>query len=179
MPAPRPPVPALSRARLVLLAGAGAVLLAATAASAQTGPRPPATTAPAATPAAGEQRVQPLPGSPAKDDKERVRTTSLPARGLFVGEQLSAAARERLTELIIEATGLDVEVALVVPTGPWQIDGSGASERDLTPGRLQAVKRFLSERGVDPRRIFVESRIDQKAAEPRLDVQLVGRPGGN
>lgn len=175
MPVLRPPVPALTRAGLVLLAAVGATLLTATAAWAQTSPRPPA----AAAPAAGEQRVQPLPGAANKDDKERVRTASLPAKGLFVGEQLSAAARERLTELIIEATGLDVEVALVVPTGPWQIDGSGASERDLTPGRLQAVKRFLSERGVDPRRIFVESRIDQKAAEPRLDVQLVGRPGGN
>lgn len=175
MPVLRPCVPALRRVRLALLAGAGAALLAAAAASAQTGTRPP----PAAKPGPGEQRVQPLPGAPAKDDKERVRTTSLPAKGLFVGEQLSAAARERLTELIIEAAGLDVEVALVVPTGPWQIDGSGASERDLTPGRLQAVKRFLSERGVDPRRIFVESRIDEKLAEPRLDVQLVGRPGGN
>ncbi len=175
MPALRPPVPALTRAALVLLSAAGAALLGATAASAQTSPRPPAATAPAA----GEQRVQPLPGAANKDDKERVRTASLPAKGLFVGEQLSPAARERLTELIIEASGLDVEVALVVPTGPWQIDGSGSSERDLTPGRLQAVKRFLSERGVDPRRIFVESRIDQKAAEPRLDVQLVGRPGGN
>ncbi|MBX3637464.1 MAG: hypothetical protein KF683_19015 [Rubrivivax sp.] len=168
----RLPVPALTRAGRALLIGAGAALVLATGATAQTTTRPPAA-------AAGEQKVQPLPQAAAKDDKNRVRTSSLPAKGLFVGEQLSAAARERLTELIIEASGLDVEVALVVPTGPWQIDGSGASERDLTAGRLQAVKRFLSERGVDPRRIFVESRIDEKLAEPRLDVQLVGRPGGN
>lgn len=169
----RLPVPALTRAGRALLIGAGAALVLAAGASAQTTTRPPAGAA------AGEQKVQPLPQAAAKDDKNRVRTSSLPAKGLFVGEQLSAVARERLTELIIEASGLDVEVALVVPTGPWQIDGSGASERDLTPGRLQAVKRFLSERGVDPRRIFVESRIDEKLAEPRLDVQLVGRPGGN
>ena len=49
-------------------------------------------------------------------------------------------------------------------------------ERDLTPARLQAVRRFLSQRGVDPGRIFVESRIDAKLKEPQLTVQMVGRP---
>jgi len=33
-----------------------------------------------------------------------VRSTVLPARGLFVGEQLSEAARARLTELGIDAS---------------------------------------------------------------------------
>jgi OmpA-OmpF porin, OOP family len=166
----RPALVPIIRPRLAPLACATALLLGAAGVAAQTRP---------AAPAAGEQRVQPLPAGTVKDDKERMRSTSLPAKGLFVGEQLSASARERLTELIIEAAGLHVEVALVVPTGPWQIDGSGASERDLTPARLQALRRFLTDRGVDPRRIFVESRVDEKAAEPRLDVQLVGRPEGN
>lgn len=169
MPVLRRPVSSRPRLGGALLAGVTAALLVAGAATAQTAPRAPA----------GEQRVQPLPPAANQDDKTRVRSASLPARGLFVGEQLSATARERLTELIIEASGLDVEVALVVPTGPWQIDGSGAGERDLTPARLNAVRRFLAERGVDPKRIFVESRIDEKIKEPRLDLQLVGRPGAN
>lgn len=126
--------------------------------------------------AAGDVPVQPLPRSaPTTDDKSRVRTTSLPARGLFVGDQLSEGARARLTELIIEAHDLRVEVALVVPTGPWQIDGSGQGERDLTPARLQSVRRYLTQRGVDPKRIFVESRIDARIREPQLVVQLVGQ----
>ena len=130
--------------------------------------------------APGDQPVKPLPPSAqVADDKARVRTTTLPARGLFVGDQLSESARARLAELIIEATDLRVEVAIVVPTGPWQIDGSGQGERDLTPARLQAVRRFLGQRGVDPGRIFVESRIDARLKEPQLTVQMVGQPASD
>lgn len=113
------------------------------------------------------------------EQKARTRLTSLPARGLFTGDQLSESAKSKLIELIIDALGLDVQVALIVPTGPWQIDGSGANERDLTPARLAAVRKFLADRGVEPKRIFVESRVDAKISEPRLDVQLVGQPATN
>ena len=118
----------------------------------------------------------PLPPAKATDDKTRTRTTSLPARGLFVGDQLSDATKNRLNELILEAIGLQVQVALLVPTGPWQIDGGGHTDRDLTTARLQALRKYLSDRGVDPKRVFVESRVDAKLSEPRLDVQLVGQP---
>jgi len=103
------------------------------------------------------------------------RTTSLPARGLFAGDELSATARQKLTELIVEALGLNIQVALVVPTGPWRLDDSAPDERHLTPARLASVKRYLAERGVDPKKIFVESRIDESIGEPRLDVQIGGR----
>ena len=107
------------------------------------------------------------------------RTTSLPAKGLFKGDQLSDATRARLTEVIIDALGLDVEVALLVPTGPWQIDGAGHTDRDLNEARLKALRTFLTDRGIEPKRIFVESRVDAKLTEPRLDVQLIGRPASN
>lgn len=129
-------------------------------------------------PAAGERPVPATP-VPKTDDKERVKTASLPARGLFVGDQLSESAKARLTDLIIESIGMDVQVALIVPTGPWVIDGGGHGDRDLTEKRLGAVRQFLQQRGVDPRRTFVESRVDNKIKEPRLDVQLLGRPSGN
>ncbi len=115
----------------------------------------------------------------AAEQKARTRLTSLPARGLFAGDQLSESAKSKLIDLIIDALGLDVQVALIVPTGPWQIDGSGANEHDLTPARLASVRKFLTDRGVEPKRIFVESRIDAKVSEPRLDVQLVGQPATN
>lgn len=127
--------------------------------------------------APGDQPVQPLPPSArGGDDPARVRSATLPARGLFVGDQLSAAARARLAELLVAAGDLHIEVALLVPSGPWQIDGSGAGERELTPARLESVRRFLAQRGVDPKRIFVESRIDARLSEPQLTVQMVGRP---
>ncbi|HSQ73717.1 MAG TPA: hypothetical protein VLM87_14990 [Rubrivivax sp.] len=130
--------------------------------------------------APGDLPVKPMPPSAKTgDDKERVRSAALPARGLFVGDQLSESARRQLAALTIDAHDMDVEVALLVPTGPWQIDGSGAGERDLTPARLQAVRRFLAERGIDARRIFTESRIDDKLKEPQLTVQLLGRPAGD
>ena len=113
------------------------------------------------------------------DNRPAPRTASLPAKGLFKGAELSDAARARLTDLVIDALGLDVEVALIVPTGPWQIDGSGKDERDLTEARLATVRKFLTDRGVEAKRIFVESRIDAKLKEPRLEVQLIGRPATN
>jgi OmpA-OmpF porin, OOP family len=154
-----------------------ALALLATAASSQAAPGDtpgkPASAAPAK---GGEQPVKPLPKAQPGDDKARSRTTSLPAKGLFQGDQLSEAAKAKLTELVIEALGLRVEVALLIPTGPWQIDGSGSNERDLTPARLNALRKFLQERGIDQKRIFVESRTDAKLKEPRLDVQLLGQP---
>jgi OOP family OmpA-OmpF porin len=129
-------------------------------------------------PAAGATPVPATP-MPKADDKERVKTASLPARGLFVGDQLSESAKARLTDLIIESIGMDVQVALIVPTGPWVIDGGGHGDRDLTEKRLGAVRQFLQQRGVDPKRTFVESRIDQKIKEPRLDIQLLGRSSSN
>lgn len=109
----------------------------------------------------------------------KTQSTSLPARGLFEGDRLSPYARQRLAELIVNAIGLQVEVALIVPTGPWNLDGTGKDERDLTPARLEAVKKFLHDRGVDPKKVYVESRVDDKLKEPRLDVQILGRPQGD
>jgi OOP family OmpA-OmpF porin len=128
---------------------------------------------PPARPAAGV----PAPAMPSMAPQSR--QASLPARGLFVGDQLSASARDKLTEVLIDALSLDVEVALVVPVGPWVIDGGGHTERDLTERRLAAVRKFLTDRGVEPKRIFVESRTDAKVSEPRLDIQLIGRPAVN
>jgi OmpA-OmpF porin, OOP family len=127
----------------------------------------------------GPQPVGSVPiAAPANNDTV-TRTASIPAKGLFVGDQLSDSAKSRLTDLIINALGLDVQVALIVPTGPWQLEDSGKDERDLTPARLNAVRKFLSERGVDPKRVFVESRVDLKIKEPRLDVQLVAKPAND
>ena len=86
-----------------------------------------------------------------------------------IGAERFAARRKALASLFPGE-------ALVIPTGPWQIDGSGAGERDLTPARLNAVRKFLTDRGIDSQRIFVESRTDAKIKEPRLDVQLLGQP---
>ena len=125
--------------------------------------------------APGDQPVKP-PSTPIADDKERVRTTIMSAQGLFTGDQLSEDGRRQITQLIADARELNVEVALIVPTGRWKLDGSGKDEFDLTPARLESVRRYLAERGVDPRRIFVESRIDKRIKEATLAVQVVGRP---
>ena len=113
-------------------------------------------------------------GRTAGDNREVMRTASLPAKGLFVGDQLSEAAKAKLSELVLEMLGMRIEVALIVPTGPWEIDGGTHADNDLTTARLNAVKRFLADRGVPPKHIFVESRIDAKAGGPRMDVQVLG-----
>lgn len=130
----------------------------------------------AAVAAPGDQPVKPLAPAAAASTPLSTRSATLPARGLFVGDQLSPLARERLSELIIDAIGRHIEVVLVVPTGPWNVESSGRDERALTPARLESLRRFLAERGVDRKRIYVESRIDARVKEPRLDVQVVSRP---
>lgn len=106
----------------------------------------------------------------------RTETASLPARGLFDGDRLSAGAQQQLLRLLKGTAGLKVDVALIMPTGPWSLDGRGPDERELTPARLQSLRRFFSDRGIDPKHVFVESRVDEKLKEPRLDVQIVGHP---
>lgn len=129
--------------------------------------------------AAQAARPAPAPVAAAPDKTVTPRTASLPAKGLFKGDQLSDLAKDKLTDLVINALGLDVEVALIVPTGPWSLEGGNNDERNLTEARLGAVRKFLTDRGVESKRIFVESRIDNSIKEPRLDVQLLGRPATN
>ena len=126
--------------------------------------------------APGDKPVTPLPAGKAAEDKSRQRNASIPAKGLFVGDQLSESTKAKLTQLILDSIGMRIEMALLVPTGPWKIDGAGKTDRDLNAARLQSLRRFLTDRGVDPKKIFVESRTDPKIKTPRLDVQLVVSP---
>ena len=126
--------------------------------------------------APGDKPVTPLPAGKAAEDKSRQRNASIPAKGLFVGNQLSESTKAKLTELILDSIGMRIELALLVPTGPWKIDGAGKTDRDLNAARLQSLRRFLTDRGVDPKKIFVESRVDPKIKTPRLDVQLIVTP---
>jgi OmpA-OmpF porin, OOP family len=136
-----------------------ALLCVAPAASAQTATMPSA-----AAPA----------GSAVAVPRTVLRSTRLPARGIFEGDKLSRAAQDQLAALLLDADDLDVEAVFVAPSGPWQTEGTG--ERSLTPARLQAVRDFLASRGAPGRRIYVESRIDPKAPEALLEVEVVGRP---
>lgn len=119
---------------------------------------------------------QPAPVAKAPASRTVIRSATLPAQGLFEGDRLSAATRARLDTLIGNASDLDVEVALLVPSGPWKVDGKTIDEHSLTPARLAALRQYLSQQGLSAKRIYVESRIDRSAAEPRLVVELVGTP---
>ena len=148
-----------------LLAQIRAVLLAAVYAGAS-----PLWAAP------GDKPVTPLPPGKVAEDPSRNRKTSIPAKGLFVGDKLSESTKTKLTELMLGAIGMRIELALLVPTGNWKIDGAGKGDSNLTQARLQSLRRFLTDRGIDPKKIFVESRVDPKIKVPRLDVQLVVSP---
>jgi OOP family OmpA-OmpF porin len=133
----------------------------------------------AAAQTASQSKPVPMPMAAPGNSEITGRTMSLPATGLFQGDQLTELTKSKLAELIVDALGLDVEVALIVPTGPWRIDGAGHTERDLNEARLNALRKFLTDRGIEPKRIYVESRVDAKLKEPRLEMQLIGRPSSN
>lgn len=158
----------MSRATGLAASAAAALLLIAGPAAAAPGATGEATRIAQATATA----PAPSPGA------HETRTTSMPAKGLFIGDQLSPLGQQRLTDFIVDIVGQQIEVVLVIPRGPWKIDDTIKDEYSLTPARLASVKKYLRDRGVDPGRIFVESRIDEKIKEPRLDVQSVTRPGG-
>jgi OmpA-OmpF porin, OOP family len=127
-------------------------------------------------PATGDQpvRSQAVPAEKTPADMDN-RTTSMMAQGLFDGDQLTAEAQARLTDFIIDSVGRQVEIALIIPRGPWVVEGGVQDERSMTPARLDAIRSFLAQRGIDRDRIVVESRIDEKLPEPRLDVQVITR----
>ena len=160
--------PFLPQVRAVLLAAAYATVCAGVCAGTT-----PVWAAP------GDKPVAPLPAGKVADDKSRTRKTSLPAKGLFVGDKLSESTKAKLTELMLDAIGMRIEMALLVPTGNWKIDGAGKGDNNLNAARLQSLRRFLTDRGVDPKKIFVESRVDPKIKVPRLDVQLVVSPSND
>ncbi len=128
-------------------------------------PTPPAATANTAT-----------KRPPASAQKTTLRKASIPARGLFQGDQLSDSTKRQLTDLMLDAIGTQIELALLVPTGPWQIDGAGQGDTVMNEARLLSLRRFLTDRGVDPTRILVERRVDPKVKTPRLDIELVTTP---
>jgi OOP family OmpA-OmpF porin len=176
--------PAPDRLRTLLLAACIAACLGASPAWAAPGDKPAGAADKAAASAekpsaSGDKPVAPLPAGKVADDKSRTRNSSIPAKGLFVKDQLSESTKAKLTQLMLDAIGMRIELALLVPTGNWKIDGAGKGDNDLNAARLQALRRFLSDRGVDPKKIFVESRVDPKVKTPRLDVQLVVSPAND
>lgn len=116
------------------------------------------------------------PAASAAASRLVIRSNTLPAHGLFEGDRLSDATRARLDAMLAEASDVDVEVALLVPAGPWRLDGQPGDERSLTPARLAALRQHLVQRGLPAKRIYVESRIEPSASAPRLVIELVGRP---
>lgn len=168
-------MPGKPTSRLSTLPWAAALLVAALAVQPlqaapgdlPVGAVPPPKAAPAATA---------KPGAAAKGNQPTIRRKSIPAKGLFVGDKLSESTKAQLTELMLDAIGSRIELALLVPTGPWKIDGAGKGDADLNAARLQSLRRFLTDRGVDPNKVVVESRVDAKIKTPRLDVELVTTP---
>lgn len=108
-------------------------------------------------------------------DPASARSLSLPASRLFHGDQLSERAKASLSDLIRGLQGTSIEVAVVVPTGPWSTERAGRGERDLNAARIGALRAFLADSGIEAGRVFMESGLDSGLQEPRLDVQLMPR----
>lgn len=125
---------------------------------------------------AGAAASAQAPAGSASANRLVIRSSTLPAQGLFEGDRLSDAARVKLDAILARASDVDVEVVLLVPAGPWRLDGQSGDERSLTPARLAALRQHLVQRGLPARRIYVESRIEPSATAPRLVIELVGRP---
>lgn len=141
----------------------------------------PATPAPVATPAPAAPRVSATIEAP----RQLVTKTTYAADTFFDFDRavIKPAGKAKLDALVLQINQITLEV--VIATGHTDSVGSEAYNQKLGDRRAQAVRAYLISRGVDKRRVYVESRgesqpvADNKTAagrakNRRVEIEVVG-----
>jgi OOP family OmpA-OmpF porin len=151
-------------------------------------PAPPPRVAPAspAAPAAPQAPSAPAkpaaPVAPAAPVQEKV-TFAADAYFDFDKSKLKPEAQAKLADLVDKTKGVNLEVIIAV--GHTDIVGKDAYNQKLSIARAEAVKGFLTSKGVEKNRVYTEGKgskqpvADNKTAEGRaknrrVEVEVVG-----
>jgi OOP family OmpA-OmpF porin len=120
-------------------------------------PKPAAASAPAPKPEAKPKPAAPAPAAPAKV-KPAPEKISLSADTLFDFDKaaLKPEGRATLDGLVQKLAGTSYEVILAV--GHTDRIGSAAYNRKLSLRRAEAVKKYLTDKGIEPSRVYVEGK---------------------
>jgi len=150
---------------------------------------PPPAPAPAARPAPAPVVPAPAPAprpapapAPAAPVSEKV-TFAADAFFDFNKSNLKPEAQAKLTDLVGKTKGIALEVIIAV--GHTDSVGEDAYNQKLSIARAEAVKKFLTEKGVERNRVYTEGKgekspvADNKTAEGRaknrrVEVEVVG-----
>ncbi len=142
-------------------------------------PPPPAAAAPAAPAPAPAPAAPPPPPAPVS---EKV-TFAADAFFDFNKSKLKPEAQAKLSDLVDKTKGVNLEVIIAV--GHTDSVGGDAFNQKLSVARAEAVKAFLTSKGVEKNRVYTEGKgekqpvADNKTAEGRaknrrVEVEVVG-----
>jgi OOP family OmpA-OmpF porin len=142
-------------------------------------PPPPPAARPAPPPPAPAPRPAPAPAAPIS---EKV-TFAADAFFDFNKSNLKPEAQAKLADLVDKTKGIALEVIIAV--GHTDSVGDDAYNQKLSIARAEAVKKFLTEKGVEKNRVYTEGKgekspvADNKTSEGRaknrrVEVEVVG-----
>jgi OmpA-OmpF porin, OOP family len=148
-------------------------------------PPPPPPPAPVAKPApapVAPPAPAPRPAAPPAPVREKV-TFAADAFFDFGKSALKPEAQAKLADLVDKTKGISLEVVIAV--GHTDAVGSDASNQKLSIARSEAVKKFLTSKGIEANRVYTEGKgekqpaADNKTAEGRaknrrVEVEVVG-----
>jgi OOP family OmpA-OmpF porin len=148
-------------------------------------PPPPPAAAPAAPPAAAPApRPAPVPVPAARPAPVSEKVTFAADAFFDTGKSaLKPDAAAKLTDLVDKTKGVNLEVIIAV--GHTDSVGNDALNQKLSIARAEAVKNFLTSKGVEKNRVYTEGKgskqpvADNKTAEGRaknrrVEVEVVG-----
>jgi len=143
-------------------------------------PAPTPAPAPAPAPAVAPKPVTPPP--PPAPVSEKV-TFAADAFFDFAKSKLKPEAQAKLTDLVDKTKGVNLEVIIAV--GHTDSVGGDAANQKLSVARAEAVKAFLTSKGIEKNRVYTEGKgekqpvADNKTSEGRaknrrVEVEVVG-----
>ncbi|WP_374662208.1 outer membrane protein OmpA [Inhella sp.] len=147
-------------------------------------PPPPAPPKPAAAPAAPAAKATP-PAAPPAPPKPIVEKVTYAADAFFDVDKsvLKPEAKTKLDDLVSKMKAINLEVIIAV--GHTDSDGSDEYNQRLSVRRSEAVKAYLTSKGVEANRIYTEGKGEKspvadnktkegKAKNRRTEIEVVG-----
>ncbi len=139
-------------------------------------PPPPAPVVPAAPP-------KPVPPPPPPAPVSEKVTFAADAFFDFAKSKLKPEAQAKLTDLVDKTKGVNLEVIIAV--GHTDSVGGDAANQKLSVARAEAVKAFLTSKGIEKNRVYTEGKgkkqpiasnktAEGRAKNRRVEIEVVG-----
>jgi OOP family OmpA-OmpF porin len=154
-------------------------------------PPPPPPARPATPPAPPPPAARPAPPAPPRPAPAPAQAAPVSEKVTFAADaffdfnksNLKPEAQAKLADLVDKTKGIALEVIIAV--GHTDSVGDDAYNQKLSIARAEAVKKFLTEKGVEKNRVYTEGKcemspvadkktIEGRAKNRRVEVEVVG-----